>query len=115
MTRSLILGTASVLAALAMLGACGDDDGGGSDATGPNQVTIEDFSFQPERIEVDAGTEVTWTNEDDFAHTVTARDDAFESGELEGGDQFRQTFDEPSEFAYFCSIHNSMTGTVIVK
>jgi plastocyanin len=115
MTRILVLGV-SFLAAVALFGACSSDDG--DDTTGgmrnADTVSIEDFNFEPQTIEVGAGTEVGWTNNDDFAHTVTARDDSFASGDIEGGAGFSQTFDEPGEYEYFCSIHNSMTGTVVV-
>jgi plastocyanin len=53
-------------------------------------------------------------NEDLFAHTVTARDGAFDSGTMDGGDTFSQTFEAPGSYDYFCAIHLSMTGTVTV-
>ncbi len=115
MTRMLVLGV-PLLAAVALLGACSSDNG--DDASGgmrsADTVSIEDFNFEPQTIEVGAGTEVSWTNDDDFAHTVTARDDSFSSGDIEGGDGFSQTFEDLGEYEYFCSIHNSMTGTVVV-
>ena len=58
---------------------------------------------------------ITWTNDDGFAHTVTADDDSFDSGNLDGGATFEQTFDEAGEFAYHCNIHPQMTGTVSVS
>jgi plastocyanin len=121
MTRFLILG-ASILTAMTVLAACAnhnDDSGGGgasrAQPVATDVVSIEDFTFEPQVIEIDAGTDVSWENEDDFAHTVTARDDSFKSANIGGGDEFTQSFDDPGEYAYFCSIHNSMTGTVIVK
>lgn len=91
--------------------------GGTADATdsGPGSASIVDLTFQPSTIEVDVGAEVTWTNEDGFPHTVTARTDDFDSGVMQGGDTFSQTFDEVGSFDYFCAIHPSMTGTVVVR
>ena len=89
-----------------------DDGGGGGSATEP---VIADFAFSPDPIEINAGDTVTWTNEDDFAHTVTADDDSFDSDNIDGGGTFEQTFDEAGEFAYHCAIHNQMTGTVVVS
>jgi plastocyanin len=109
MTRLLL---APVLATLTVVAACGDDGSSGTNTDGT--VSIEDFSFEPQTIEVDAGTQVAWTNDDDFAHTVTARDDSFSSGDIEGGAGFGYRFEDPGEYEYFCSIHNSMTGTVVV-
>ncbi|MBL8776631.1 MAG: cupredoxin family copper-binding protein [Acidimicrobiales bacterium] len=83
-----------------------------AEATAP---VISDFSFIPDPISITVGDSVTWTNEDGFAHTVTADDDSFDSGNLDGGATFEQTFDEAGEFAYHCNIHPQMTGTVSVS
>lgn len=77
-------------------------------------VSIVDLTFEPGTIEVDAGATVTWSNDDSIPHTVTAREDDFNSGVLMGGDSFSQTFSEPGSYDYFCAIHPSMTGTVTV-
>jgi plastocyanin len=78
-------------------------------------VSIASFSFQPAALTVSAGTTVTWTNNDSAGHTVTADDGSFKSDTLAKGATFSQTFDTPGTFAYHCSIHPSMTGTVTVK
>lgn len=80
----------------------------------PDAVRIEGFAFAPARIEVAAGTEVTWTNADPAAHTVTARDGAFDSGSLDEGQDFTQAFDAAGTYRYLCSIHPTMKGTVVV-
>lgn len=111
---------ASTIAALALLaGACGGGDDraattattGNPKATG-DRVAIEGFAYQPDGLRVEVGTTVTFTNKDGFAHTVTAKDESFDSGNLAEGADFEHTFDEAGTFAYFCAIHNSMTGTV---
>ena len=83
-------------------------------ASAGTEVSVVDVAFAPADIEVPVGTTVDWTNQDPFAHTVTARDGAFDSGTLDGGEAFSQTFGEPGTFGYFCAIHPSMTGTVTV-
>jgi plastocyanin len=83
-------------------------------ATGQVEATIADLAFQPATIEIDAGASVTWTNEDSVPHTVTARTDDFNSGVMQQGDTYSQTFDELGTYDYFCAIHPSMTGTVTV-
>ena len=89
------------------------DDGGG-EASG-TEVTIADFAFDPGDLTVSVGDTVTWTNDDGTEHTVTSDDDAFDSGDISGGDTFEQTFDEAGEFAYHCSIHSQMSGTITVE
>jgi plastocyanin len=84
------------------------------DAAVVTEVSVVDVTFQPADIEVPVGSTVDWTNEDPFAHTVTARDGVFDSGTMDAGGIFSQTFSEPGTFEYFCVIHPSMTGTVTV-
>ena len=90
-------------------------DSGDAPVTGPVEASIVDLTFQPATIEVDAGSSVTWINEDGVPHTVTARTADFNSGVMQEGDTFSQTFDEPGTFEYFCAVHPSMSGTVEVS
>ena len=39
----------------------------------------------------------------------------FDSGTLAQGDEFSETFGTAGTFAYHCTIHPSMTGTVTVE
>lgn len=119
-----------------VLGACGGDDDAGNDGAAAatsttmgadnamppggesasgDAVKIADFNFSPATLNVKAGTKVTFTNEDGFAHTVTAKDKSFDSGNLDQGDTFEHTFAEAGTFEYRCAIHNSMTGKVVVS
>lgn len=86
-------------------------DGQGTTAT----VKISNFTFGPQTLTVAAGTTVTWVNDDDVPHTITAVDRSFKSKPLDTGDRFSFTFAKPGEYPYFCSIHPMMTGKVIVK
>ena len=79
-----------------------------------NTVNVDNYLFTPNVITVTVGTEVTWVNNDDFIHTVTADDLAFGSGALRVQADFRHTFEAAGEFNYFCAIHPSMRGTVVV-
>lgn len=139
MNRSPNLRVLAVAAALLLtfaLGACGSDDGstaapdapstmntegeddadaGGEAAVEGDSVEIKDFNYLPANLKVKAGTEVTFTNLDEFAHTVTARDKSFDSGNMDKDAVFKQTFDKAGTYEYFCSIHNSMTGQVTVE
>ncbi len=78
-------------------------------------VSIVDLSFQPATMEVSLGEAVTWNNDDDVGHTVTARDGAFNSGVLAVGDAFSTTFEAPGRYDYFCAIHPEMTASVVVS
>lgn len=92
-------------------------DGGSGGGSGGTDVTIADFAFDPVDLEVKVGDTVTFDNEDDAQHTATAEDDApksFDTGKLSKGDSKGITFDEAGDYAYYCSIHDYMKGTVRV-
>ena len=80
----------------------------------PGTVRIADFAFSPEDVEIASGTELTWTNEDPAAHTVTAEEGTFDSGTMEPGAEFVFRFDEPGSYRYACSIHPAMRAMVRV-
>ena len=83
------------------------------EATG-GKVRIVHFSFNPSKLEIKAGTTVTWTNEDDFAHTVAAEDGSFTSDTLDQGGSYSFTFSQAGTYAYHCDFHASMKATIIV-
>jgi plastocyanin len=76
-------------------------------------VTIENLAFSPGTISVTAGDTVTWTNKDAVPHTVTSDTGAFDSPIGIGG-VLTLKFPTPGTFAYSCTIHPQMHGTVIV-
>jgi plastocyanin len=79
------------------------------------EVKIDNFAFAPQRIVVQAGTTVTWTNADDAPHTVVSTTKLFKSSALDTADKFSFTFATPGTYEYFCSLHPHMTGTVVVE
>ena len=81
----------------------------------PNSVSIKNFAFSNTSLSVTAGTTVTWTNNDATAHTVTADDGSFDSGNIAPGNSFTHTFSSMGTVHYHCSIHPMMKGAVIVK
>ena len=78
-------------------------------------VTISNFSFQPSTLTISVGTTVFWTNNDSTTHTITSDTGVFSSGDLPPGSSFSHTFSSAGSFGYHCSIHPSMTGTIIVQ
>lgn len=85
-------------------------DDGGANA----EITIADFAFSG-GDSVSVGDTVEVTNNDSVAHTWTAVDEEFDSGNLATGDSFEFTFEEAGEFDYVCQIHPQMTGTITVE
>jgi plastocyanin len=70
-------------------------------------------------VEVKAGEQVTWTNQDVSTHVVRHIPDdgnsQFDSGILNMGDSFSFTFVQPGVYTYQCLIEYEATGTVTVK
>jgi plastocyanin len=76
--------------------------------------SIVSFAFNPNPITINVGDTVRWTNNDPVDHTTTSPDN-WNSGSLTSGTSFSEVFESPGTFNYFCSIHPSMTATVVVN
>ncbi len=86
---------------------------GATSATGA--VEIKDYAFTPPTLTIAAGATVTWTNADSVAHTATASDGSFDSGNLNPGQTFADTFPTPGTHPYVCQYHAGMQGTIVVQ
>ena len=77
--------------------------------------------FIPFETTINVGDEVTWSNDDTAAHTVTAGSaadgpsGAFDSSLFMAATTFSHTFDEEGEFPYFCMVHPWMEGVIKVQ
>jgi plastocyanin len=78
-------------------------------------VGVEDFRFQPDRLEVPAGTTITWVNNGQVIHTVSAENREFDSGSIEPGARRSITFSRPGNFPFHCTPHPFMRGVVVVR
>ena len=78
-----------------------------------NQVSVVDFSYMPGTVRINAGQSVFWRNDGTEQHDVTGAD--WHSGPLDPGYTYRLTFGLAGTYAYRCSIHLDMTGSVIVS
>lgn len=80
-------------------------------------VTVKNFEFSPSEITVAPGTTVTWKFEGPAQHTSTSDVGSaltWDSGLKSPGETFSFTFNEKGTFAYHCTPHPQMKGTVIV-
>ena len=73
--------------------------------------------YSPETITVVIGANntVTWVNNDDVPHTVTATDGSFNSGNMNAAQSWSHTFTTPGTYTYYCAYHSWMKGTIVVK
>jgi plastocyanin len=72
------------------------------------------WGYAPGTRTVAPGTWVTWSNDGQDAHTVTALDGSFDSGDLDPSEGFSWYFDQPGTFTYLCALHPWMTGKIVV-
>ena len=114
-TTGLLLG----LTVLAGMSACRSDEGS-SGSSGPGAssgqvLEIKDFAFKPQTLEVPSRSKITVRNSDGAAHTVTADNVSFDTGNIDGGEQREIVAPEPGQIAYKCNIHQYMRGVIRIS
>src|SRR5205814_3399614 len=72
------------------------------------------WGYAPATQKIQTGTWVTWSNNGQDAHTVTAIDGSFDSENLDPSEGFSWFFDQPGTYQYMCTLHPWMTGKIIV-
>ena len=121
-TVSLIL----LLIGFLFVSSCSKDDSystnssGNTGTPGANEIFISGFAFSPASKTISAGTTIKWINKDNSTHTVTSGipgtpSGVFNSGNFGQDGEFSFTFNQAGTFKYFCNLHPSMTGTIIVQ
>lgn len=117
----------SVLIVSLLAAGCGSDSSSSSDkkssgaappagASKTNKVDIKDFKYKPKTVEIEAGTKVSFTNQDTAKHTATSKPQGkFDSGDISKGQTKPVTFKKAGTFKYYCVYHAFMNGTVKVK
>jgi LPXTG-motif cell wall-anchored protein len=78
-------------------------------------VTISDFQFAPASVTVNVGDTVTWTNNGPTPHSATSSSGVFDTGIMDAGQSGSHTFTEAGTFAYICTPHPNMHGTIVVQ
>jgi plastocyanin len=83
-------------------------------------VAVQLFKYRPDRVEITPGTRITWTNQDEIGHTVTAGtpdgpDPAFDLRLGGKGATASFGFDRSGVFPYFCARHPAMRGEIHVN
>ena len=134
MRRLLIL---TVLAVAVAVAGCGSSDSSKTESTPPAssastpststaakapaaggaaEVGMKNIAFQPENITVKVGEKVTWTNNEDVPHNVTAEKGAEFASDTFGKDgTFSYTPKKAGKIEYVCTIHAGMVGTITVE
>jgi len=111
--------TAAALAAAALgLVSCGRSQEAAAAPPPPapvvHTVTVEGMKFQPENLTVKPGDTVVWVNKDLFPHTATA-EGQFDSKNIDADKSWEFKPAAKGEFAYVCTYHPTMKGTLRVE
>lgn len=81
--------------------------------------------FYPNPVVIRAGESITWISKELGPHTITSGENGVPDGRFDSSpgfntlistlDTFSHTFLHSGEFPYYCKLHPSMVGTVIVE
>jgi plastocyanin len=115
-----VAGIGSILAVV-LLGGCSAGGSVGTTASPVATTTVDlppSYRFAPGAISVKAGATVTWTNHDNFSHSVAFLDGGLPAEPLvmKPGETTTFTFPSAGTYHYQCSFHpQNMQGTVVVS
>jgi plastocyanin len=95
-----------------------EDTGDGEAPAG--DIQVKTFQFEPESFTVAAGTEFSWANNDDTTHQPLSGVPGSPTDDfdvvLEGkGATGSASLSEPGTYPYYCKIHESMVGEIVVE
>ena len=77
-------------------------------------VVLQLMKFNPEELNVNIGDTVVWINKGLVAHTVKSyQDNKFYSDTIQVGASWKLAVKDSA--AYFCSIHPTMQGKLVIK
>ncbi len=90
------------------------NDTGGGGTPPDNPIYMRGSVDSVPSITLSAGSKITWVNDDNMIHTVTANDASFNSGDMNPGTSFSYTFNTVGTYNYHCDHHIGMTGVVTI-
>ncbi len=93
-----------------------------TNTTASNEVSMRDFQFVPESLNVSVGDTVTWVNNGAVSHTTTSGavgspDGKWDSGTMAPGARYSHAFSAAGNYHYYCTIHGAtydMKGVISV-
>jgi plastocyanin len=113
--RPVLLLLVAMLAVFGLRAATGTSEAGAG-STPKKTVTIERFAYAPSPLRVDPGTKIVFDNEDgSITHTATAKNGAFDTGDIKVGTTKSIVLRKPGVYKYYCTIHPFMHGKIVVK
>jgi plastocyanin len=113
-TKKNLTGGLLVMFAAIIITACYKNN---NDNNGTNSYTVkmQNSVFSPTTLSVVMNSTVTWMNDDNAVHTVTASDGSFDSGDIAVGSSYSKTFTTTGTINYHDAHNSNMTGVLIVS
>ena len=112
-TKKILTGGLLAICAAIIMPACykNNNNNGG---TNSYTVKMQNSVFSPATLTVSLNSKITWMNDDNMVHTVTASDGSFNSGDIAIGSSYSRTFSTAGTFSYYDTHNNNMTGVLVV-
>lgn len=98
---------------LALAGCGGGSDTPADAAVAGTTVQLKPMSFSPEVLKVKAGDTVTWEWASKVTHNIMG-EGGIDKGNTDRG-TYTKTFDRPGTYAYRCTLHPGMDGSIVVE
>lgn len=97
-----------------LLFGCHTENENTAESTHTDTVIIKQMQFNPAILTINKGDTVIWLNEDMVDHNITGeKSKGFYSDTLHVGKSWKYPITENAD--YYCSIHPSMKGKILVK
>jgi plastocyanin len=111
-TRKILYAMLTILFVTVLSLACSKSSTNSTPTT--STISIKNTGYSNASLQVVKGSTVMWRNDDAVAHTVTADNGSFDSGDIMAGATYSFSFASTGTFTYHDK-HNAMaTGTIVV-
>ena len=114
-TKVFLLATVIILVSFLLASCYKNKSDYNSSSTTESKVSIMSATYSPASLTIVSGSKVTWTNNDNVAHTVTTADGSINSGDIVPGSSYSKTFATTATYNYYDAHNTSMTGVLIVS
>jgi plastocyanin len=109
---------ASLAAVAAFTAACGGSSGSSSSTTttvaaGPPVIKAVGTIWKPSKVHAKVGETVTWVVEKGLVHDLAGADGVKHAAGAEW--TYTHTYSAPATYAFLCTLHAGMNGTVTVQ
>ena len=114
-TKKVLIGCLLAIIATITITACYKSKTDYNNGTNNYTVKMQNSAFSPATLAVTINSTVTWMNNDNVVHTVTASDGSFDSGDITIGSSYSKTFSKAGTINYSDTHNSSMTGVIVVS